>query len=73
MILEFEMLERWVGPYHSLHWELLKKVDIELLNRVGVASVRDLFVRIMTEDDTLNLSDFPLRGRLCYPLISLRI
>ncbi len=42
-------------------------VDIlseESLSRVGVASVRDLFMRITTEDTILTLIDFPLRGEL---------
>lgn len=72
-ILQFDVLEGWVNFHHSLHWllaELMKNVDIlseESLNRAGVASVRDLFMQIATEDDILTLIDFPLRGRLCYP------
>ncbi|KAG8220614.1 hypothetical protein J3R82DRAFT_2867 [Butyriboletus roseoflavus] len=66
-IVEFDVLEGWVSFHHSLHWllaELLKNVDIlseESLGRVGVASVRDMFMRIATEDDILTLIDFPLR------------
>jgi E3 ubiquitin-protein ligase UBR1 len=69
-IVEFDVLEGWVSFHHSLHWllaELLKNVDIlseESLSRVGVASVRDLFMRITTEDTILTLIDFPLRGEL---------
>ena len=67
-IVDFDILEGWVSFHHSLHWllaELLKNVDIlseESLGRVGVASVRDLFMRIATEDAILTLIDFPLRG-----------
>ncbi|KAH0838891.1 hypothetical protein J3R83DRAFT_7318 [Lanmaoa asiatica] len=66
-IVEFDVLEGWVSFHHSLHWllaELLKNVDIlseESLSRVGVASVRDMFMRIATEDNILTLIDFPLR------------
>ena len=72
-IVEFDVLEGWVSFHHSLHWllaELLKNVDIlseESLSRVGVASVRDLFMRIATEDTILTLIDFPLRGKLHGP------
>lgn len=77
-IVEFDVLEGWVSFHHSLHWllaELLKNVDIlseESLSRVGVASVRDLFIRIATEDDILTLIDFPLRGKLHDSLVQVR-
>ena len=74
-IIDFDVLEGWVSFHHSLHWllaELLKNVDIlseESLSRVGVASVRDLFMRIATEDAILTLIDFPLRGKLLGVLV----
>ena len=55
MAVDFDVLEGWVSFHHSLHWllaELLKNVDIlseESLSRVGIASMRDLFMRITTE------------------------
>ncbi|KAF9235714.1 hypothetical protein BU15DRAFT_51032 [Melanogaster broomeanus] len=66
-IVEFDVLEGWVSFHHSLHWllaELLKHIDIlseESLIHVGVASVRDLFMRISTESAILTMIDFPLR------------
>ena len=69
-IIDFDVLDGWVSFHHSLHWllaELLKNVDIlseESLSRVGVASVRDLFMQIATEDAILTLIDFPLRGKI---------
>ena len=68
--MDFDVLDGWVSFHHSLHWllaELLKNVNIlseEPLSRVGVTSVRDLFMRIATEDAVLTLIDFPLRGAL---------
>lgn len=69
-IVDFDVLDGWVSFYHSLHWllaELLKNVDVlseESLSRVGIASVRDLFMQISAEDAILTLIDFPLRGKL---------
>ena len=68
--MEFDVLEGCVSFHHSLHWlltELLKNVGIlseAPLNRAGLASVWDLFMRTATEDTILTLIDFPLRGKL---------
>ncbi|KAG6327509.1 hypothetical protein ID866_11580, partial [Astraeus odoratus] len=81
-IIEFDVLEEWVSFHHSLHWllaELLKHVDIlseGSLMQIGIASVRDLFMRMSTESMILTLIDFPLRGALrsimfIYPVIQL--
>ncbi|KAH7923758.1 hypothetical protein BV22DRAFT_1092243 [Leucogyrophana mollusca] len=66
-IVDFDVLEGWVSFHHSLHWllaELLKHVDTlaeESLMQVGVASVRDLFMKISNEQSVLTVIDFPLR------------
>ncbi|KAI6020986.1 hypothetical protein BKA83DRAFT_4293656 [Pisolithus microcarpus] len=67
MVIDFDVLEEWVSFHHSLHWllaELLRHVDVlseESLLQVGIASVRDLFMRISTESLILTMIDFPLR------------
>ena len=69
-IIEFDVLEGWVSFHHSLHWllaELLKHVDIlseASLMKVGIPSVRELFIRMSTESMVLTMIDFPLRGKL---------
>ncbi|EGN92926.1 hypothetical protein SERLA73DRAFT_163768 [Serpula lacrymans var. lacrymans S7.3] len=66
-IIDFDVLNGWISFHHSLHWllaDLLKHVDIlseDSLKQVGLASVRDIFMRNASEQAVLTIIDFPLR------------